>query len=136
MLDYIIRKPDNKIYVATDNKYLVYDMTFQKFVNNILLRRLTNLEALEKCSKKYFSLKSKIPLLLSKDILLLCVISYRMLNSTYINYLSISSFEKTKNFVTIYFNSGHCLRISNVYAFLKQYKTARKIFDKMSDLDF
>jgi hypothetical protein len=136
MLDYIIRKTDNKIYVACDNQYKVYDMTFQKFVNNMLLRRLSNLEALEKCSRKYFSLKSKIPLLLSRDVLLLCVVSYRMLNSTYINYLSISRFEREKNFIIIYFNSGHCLKINNVYAFLKQYKLARKIIDKISDLDF
>jgi hypothetical protein len=136
MLDYIIRKPDNKIYVASDNQYAVYDMTFQKYINNILMKRLTNLEALEKCSKKYFSLKSKIPLILSKDKLMLCIISYRMLNLIYINYLSISKYEREKNLITVYFNSGHCLKIENVYAFLNQYKLARKIIDKISALDF
>jgi hypothetical protein len=136
MLDYIIRKSDNKLYVARNNQYQAYAMTFQKFINNMLLRRLSNLDALEKCSRKYFSLKSKIPLLLSKDILLLCVVSYRMLNSIYINYLSISKYVRDKNSIIVYFNSGHCLKINNVYAFLKQYKLARKIIDRFSDLDF
>jgi hypothetical protein len=59
-----------------------------------------------------------------------------MLNLIYINYLSISKYEREKNLITVYFNSGHCLKIENVYAFLNQYKLARKIIDKISALDF
>lgn len=136
MIDYIIRKSDNLIYVAKKNEYLSYDMTFQKYVNRILINRLSNLEALEKSTKKYFSLKSKIPLLLSKDILLLCIVSYRMLNCTYINYFNISNYERLNNYIIIYFYSGHCLKITNTYAFLNQYKYARKIIDKIFELDF
>lgn len=136
MLDYIIRKSDNKIYVSVDNQYLIYDTTFQKYVNRILIKRLSNLEALEKSTKKYFLIKNKVPLLLSKDILLLCVISYRMLNLTYINYFSISKYERKNKEVCIYFYSGHCLKTENVYAFINQYKYARKIIDKIHELDF
>jgi len=136
MLDYIIRKSDNKIYVSIDNDYLVYDTTFQKYINKILSKRLSNLEALEKTTKKYFLIKNKAPLLLDKDTLLLCIVSYRMQNLTYINYFSISKYERSKDKIWIHFYSGHCLKIENVYTFIKQYKLARKIIDKIHELDF
>ncbi|MDD3712511.1 MAG: competence protein ComK [Candidatus Izemoplasmatales bacterium] len=127
MIDYIIKKDDNLIYVCQDNYYLVLDTTFQKYINKILLKKLTNLEALEKCTRKVFGFKNKIPLYLDGRTLLLCIMSYRMPKSMYLNFYAISKFEKLDSFLVVYFHSGHCLKLEEKHAFYNQMKKAREV---------
>ena len=127
MIDYIIKKEDNRIYVCQDNYYLVLDTTFQKYINRILLRKLTNLEALEKCTRKVFGFKNKIPLYLDEKTVLLCIMSYRMFKSMYLNFYAISKFEKLDNNLIVYFHSGHCLKLEECHAFNNQMKKVREV---------
>jgi hypothetical protein len=136
MLDYIIKKEDNKLYIAQDNFYLIKDETISKFLNKILLNRLNNLSALEKTSKKLFGFKSKIPLFIDQDTLLLSIISHRMEKSLYINYFSIAKYEKTSEGIIIHFHSHHCYRCSSSYAFISQIKKAQKMIEIMRNLSF
>jgi hypothetical protein len=125
MIDYIIKKEDNRIYVCQDNYYLALDTTFQKYINKILLKKLTNLEALEKCTRKVFGFKNKIPLYLDEKTILLCIMSYRMPKSMYLNFYAISKFEKLDSYLIVYFHSGHCLKLEEIHAFNNQMKKMR-----------
>jgi len=125
MIDYIIKKEDNRIYVSQDNCYLALDTTFQKYINKILLKKLTNLEALERCTRKVFGFKNKIPLYLNQRTILMCIMSYRMPKSMYLNFYAISKFEKLDNYLIVYFHSGHCLKLEEKHAFNNQMKKVR-----------
>lgn len=129
VIDYVIKKDDNKLYIAENNFYNILDSTFQKYVNKLLLSRLNNLSALEKSTKKLFGYKNKIPLFISRENLLLCIISYRMNVSVYLNYFAISKYEKIDDKLIIHFHSGHCYKCESSYAFLSQIKKAQKMMD-------
>lgn len=131
MLDYIVKKDDNKIYVSENNQYFAYDMTIQKFINQRLIYRLSNVEALEKVTRKVFGFKSKIPLYIDEETLLMCIGSLRLSSSLYINYFAISKYEISKDAINVYFYNAHCLRIANTYAFGKQIIKCRTILEKI-----
>lgn len=129
MIDYIIKKADNKLYISQDNCYFTKDETISKYLNNILIQRLNNLSALEKASRKLFGYKNKIPLFINQDTLLLCIISHRMEKSVYINYFSIAKYEKTKEGIIIYFHNNHCYKCPFAYAFISQMKRAQEMIE-------
>ena len=134
MLEYIIKKSDNILYIAKDNLYLSEDISFQKYINKKLLFHLTTLSALEKTTRKIFKFKSKIPLLIDKETLLMPIISYRMPESVYLNYLAIKSFEKRQSFIIVNFVHGHSLKINQECAFMNQIKKARIILSHFENL--
>ncbi|MDT8337514.1 MAG: hypothetical protein RQ856_06810 [Candidatus Izemoplasmatales bacterium] len=136
MLDYIIKKDDNRLYIAQGNNYITKDETISKYLNKILLNRLSNLSALEKTSKRLFGFKNKIPLYIDQDTLLLSIISHRMENSIYINYFSIAKYEKIKDGIIIYFHSYHCFKCKLPYAFISQMKRAKHMVDSLRFISF
>lgn len=131
MIDYIIKKIDNKLYIAENHEYKICDCTFQKFINQILIKKLTNLSALEKTTKKVFGFKNKIPLYIDNQTLLLCVRSYRMSDSVYINFHSIKNFQKHNFSFLIEFHTGHSLLLKHEASFKVQMKKAREIIDSI-----
>jgi len=130
LIDYIIKKTDNKLYIAEEHNYLVKDQSFQKFINKILIIQLTNLTALEISTKKLFNFKNKIPLYLDSNNLLMCINSYRLTNSIYINYFAITSYESVNKDLYIYFRRGHCLKITGNHAFKSQINKCKQILNK------
>jgi len=129
VIDYILKKDDNKLYIAENNFYSVVDSTIQKYINQLLLKRLNNLSALEKSTRKLFGFKNKIPLFISREILLLCIMSYRMNMSVYLNYFAISKYEEIEGKLIVYFYSGHCYACESSYAFYNQIKKAQKMME-------
>ncbi|MDY0023433.1 MAG: hypothetical protein RBR66_00735 [Candidatus Izemoplasmatales bacterium] len=128
-MDYLIKKSDNKIYVASDNQYLVYDMTIQRYLNNLLIKKLNNLKTLEKMTKKLFNFDNKIPLYIADNILLLCITSYRMEESCYINYHEIKKHEVYDKGIIISFYNNHELKLPKKIAYINQMKKARMIIE-------
>ena len=128
-MDYLIKKSDNKIYVASDNRYYIYDITIQKYLNSLLIKKLNNLKTLEKMTKKLFNFNNKIPLYISEDILLLCITSYRMEESCYINYYEIKKHEVKDKGIIISFYNNHEIKLPYKIAYLNQLKKARMIIE-------
>lgn len=128
-MDYLIKKSDNKIYIAEENNYFIYDMTIQKLLNKTLIYQLNDIKSLEKNTKKLFDFKNKIPLYIDKNTLLICLISFRIENSFYLNYFQISNFYKKERGVIIEFFSHHSLYFKSYFTFKKQYNKAKKVFD-------
>ena len=129
VIDYVIKKDDNKLYIAENNIYLVVDSTIQKYINNLLLKRLNNLSALEKSTRKLFGFKNKIPLFISHETLLLCIMSYRMNISVYLNFFAISKYEEIDGKLIVHFYSGHCYYCESSHAFYSQIKKAQKMME-------
>jgi len=129
MIDYILKHDDNMLYIVDNQELIIKDQTFQKYVNSFLIKRLTNLQALEKMTKKHFCFKSKIPLYIDRETLLLCIFSYRTQKSIYINYFSINKYHSVTDGVTISFLNGHEMKIPNYKGFLSQLKKAREILN-------
>ena len=128
-MDYLIKKSDNKIYVASNNQYLVFDITIQRYLNNLLIKKLNNLKTLEKMTKKLFNFNNKIPLYITENILLLCITSYRMEESFYINYFEIKKHEIIDKEIIISFYNNHEMKLPNKIAYLNQLKKARLIIE-------
>ena len=131
VIDYIIKLDDNKLYIAKDNEYQTHDCTFQKYINRILIKRFNDLNALEKSIKKVYGYKNKIPLFIDNNNLLLCLRSYRMNESIYINFHSIKNFERVNKLILIEFHSGHVLRLKQESGLRVQMKRAREIIDSL-----
>jgi len=131
MIDYIIKKTDNRLYIAEDNYYLVKDISFQKAINKILINQLTNINALESTTKKMFGFKNKIPLYIDTNTLLMCINSYRLENTMYFNYHSIKSYEDIDKDLIVIFCSGHCLKIKATHSFKAQIIKCKQILDKI-----
>lgn len=131
VIDYIIKLDDNKLYIAKGNEYQTHDCTFQKYINRILIKRFNDLNALEKSIKKVFGYKNKIPLFIDSNNLLLCLRSYRMNESIYINFHSIKNFERVNKRILIEFHSGHVLRLKQESGLRVQMKRAREIIDSL-----
>jgi hypothetical protein len=129
LLDYIIKKNDNKLYLSENNHYLVLDKTIQKYINSCLIKRFTNLAGVEKTTKRLFNFKSKVPLYVDENTLLMNIRSYRQENSMYINYFSILKYVNTPKEVIIHFYSGHCLKLQSRYSFIAQVKKCKTIID-------
>jgi len=127
---------DNILYIAEDNFYYQRDMSFQKFINSRLIYRLSNLNAVEKSTKKLFHFKTKIPLFLDRETLLMPIVSYRVLGSFYLNYFAIKSYEKIDGNIIINFINGHSMKITQEYAFKNQIikaKTLLTYFENFQD---
>ncbi len=127
MLNYIIKNSDYKLDVSLDNEFLVLDMTIQKYLNKMLCKELTDMSSRETVAKRVFGYKAKVPLYINKETLLLCIRSYRLVNSFYINYYSIKNHVVEKDHVIIYFLSNNCMKIPQKSTFLKQFLMCKEI---------
>ena len=135
-MDYLIKKCDNKIYIAEENNYFIYDMTVQKYLNKMLIYQLNDIKSLEKNTRKLFGFQNKIPLYINKNTLLVCLVSLRIENSFYLNYFQIANFYKKERGVIIEFFSHHSLYFKSYFTFKKQYVKAKKVHDYFQDNGF
>lgn len=129
MLNYIKKTTDNKLYISSDNEIDILDCTFQKYINLQLTKTLTNLQSREQTTKRVLGFSSKIPLYIGPTILLICMKSYRLESSLYINYHSIKSCQTNKNNVIITFLSNHCIKLNQKHSYMKQLEKCNKILD-------
>jgi len=129
MFNYINKKEDNKLYIVINNILEVKDITFQKYINNLLKKNLTTLAVREKTAKKYLNIKSKVPIYIDKQQLLMCIRSFRLENTFYINYYSILNYELYRDYVIIIFINNHCIKIKEKSIFISQLKKCKKIIE-------
>jgi len=133
MIDYIRKMQDNKLMIVSDNQVKYQDRTFQKVFNDLLKPHLTDLSSRERVTSKIFSYASKVPLYLDCNNLFLCIRSYRMDRSLYINYHAIASYKVINSIIQISFCGRHELRINEKYAFISQMKKCNTIIEFLRD---
>jgi hypothetical protein len=129
MYNYIKRIQDYSLYVSKENEVSILDIPIQTLFNKLLKQELTNLYSRERSTKMALKFKSKTPIYINKENLFMCIKSYRLENSLYLNYFSISSFEYIDNSVIINFHNDHSMKLPKKYAFQNQIKKCLMILD-------
>lgn len=132
MLNYIIKLNDNSLYISKNHDVIILDTTFQKYINQYLSKNFTTLKTSEKSIKKHFNFKSKIPIYIDKHNLLMCIKSYRLEKSFYINYKSIYNYENKNGYIYIAFANQHQMKIKKNSAFINQLNKCQKIIDYLN----
>jgi hypothetical protein len=127
LIDYI-KIINYYLVVVHDQKQEVLDISFKKYINDLLKSSLVNLKTREKMTKIKYKFKGKIPLYIKEGLLLLCVKSYRN-QGFYINYYSILDWEKDQQSVVIYFKDNFCIRLKSYGSFIKQIKKLELILN-------
>jgi hypothetical protein len=125
-MDYI-KGINYQLQIIENHQVIYLDMPFIRWVNEMIKAQFVSIQTRERMIKRYFRFKRKIPLLLNKDHLLLCINSHRSYHLLYINYHQIMNWIKDKNQVIIIFKSGHCLRLKSYEKFINQVYKARCI---------
>ena len=128
-----MKNTDYKLYICAQNNRIIYDTTFQKHINEILRKQLTDLISREHNTKKQFGFKSKVPIYINQKLLLMCIRSYRLENSFYINYFSIRNFIQGKDNIIIHFHNNHSMKIKEKHTFLEQLNKCRMIIDFLNN---
>lgn len=132
-MDYLLKSDDYKLYVCGNQNMYIYDTTFQKYINQLLRKHLIDLDSRERNTKRMLGFKSKIPIYINQRILLMCIRSYRLENSFYINYYSIRDFKHFDGHILINFNNNHTMKIRERHTFLKQLEKCRMIIDFLNN---
>lgn len=128
-MDYLKKLDDYKLYICRYNGIEVQDTTFQKLLNALLKLQLTDLSSRERTTKRALGYKSKIPIYVNQSMLLMCIRSYRLESSFYINYFAIMSHQVLKDHVIIDFIGGHSMKIPEKRAFVSQLSKCRRILE-------
>ncbi len=124
-----MKKEDYKLYICEEKRLNIYYITIQKYINTLFKKSLTTLTSREKTTKIVFGFKSKIPIYVNQSILLMCIRSYRLEKSFYINYFAIKNYLRCKDYITIYFRTNHCMRIKEKHTFFTQLEKCHMIID-------
>ncbi len=132
MINFIKKQSDNKLCISIDNEINVLDKPIQSYFNDLLTKQLTNLYTREKQTKKHLKFKSKIPIYIDESNLYLCIKSYRLEQSFYINYFAVISYEVFTDYTIVNFRSNHSIKIKGVNTFKSQLKKSRDILNFMS----
>ena len=132
MYNYIKRSSDYKLYISKGNEMIVKDMPFQTFFNKLLIKELTNLSSREKSIKKALRFKSKVPIYINRETMFMCLKSYRLNNSFYINYFSITSHIYKNNFVIVNFQNKHSMKLVEKNIFQNQMEKCLMILDYLN----
>lgn len=133
-MDYI-KGVNYQLLIIENQKTIVLDIAFSRWVNDMIKSQFVSIQTREKMIKRYFRFKRKVPLLLNKKHLLLCIRSHRSYELLYINYHQILAWEKDKHQVIITFKSGHCLRLESYQIFINQIHKARRILSETIGLE-
>ena len=122
MYNYVKKTPDYLLYISKENEICIQDIPIQKFFNDLLKLELADLYSREKTTKKVLKFKSKVPIYIDKSTMFMCLKSYRLENSLYINYFSITSYTYINDFVMINFQNKHTMKLNKKNAFQNQMK--------------
>ncbi|OQX93307.1 MAG: hypothetical protein B6I17_03300 [Tenericutes bacterium 4572_104] len=129
MLCYFIKNENYSLDIYQDNSYKNINTTVQKYLNEKLKNSLTDLASREKVTKKIFHFEAKIPLFINNNELLMCIKSYRLEKSCYINYFSIKYYYEKDNEIIIEFYENHSLKTQHKYTFYEQIKRCKQIIE-------
>jgi len=129
LLNYIKKNENHTIDVSVDNEIKCHDTTFQKVLSPYLKGQFTTLEAREKSVKRTFGYDSKIPLYVNDLILLLCIKSYRLEESFYINYHAIRSYQVKTSSILIEFHTNQSMKLFQKRPFLRQIRRCQEILN-------
>ncbi|MCK5731811.1 MAG: hypothetical protein KAH13_02220 [Tenericutes bacterium] len=129
MLNYIKKTEDNKLYISSGNNIYVFDIPIKKYFNKMLKKQFNRINTLEITIKRNLSFKAKIPLYIDAKTLLMCIRSYRLDKSLYLNYFSIAKYEFSKHFVIITFLDFHVMKLYEKNSFIKQLEKSRLVLD-------
>ncbi|MBI9009124.1 MAG: competence protein ComK [Tenericutes bacterium] len=132
MYNYFKRTEDYKLYVSKGNEIIIMDIPIQTFLNNLLKKALTDLTSREKTIKKVLGFKSKVPIYIDKNNLFMCIKSYRLENSFYINYFSIVSYEYIGETIIINFRDKHSIKLRKKHVFQMQIDKCRSILNYLN----
>ena len=131
MINYITKNLDNKVFISDNFDCFVLDMPLTKLFNEMLLKELTTFNARIKVIKKRFNFKSKVPLIIDKDTLLMNIKSHRGEKSLYLNFFSIYKYEVIRGAIHVFFHNNHVMKIAERYAFIEQWKRCEFIARKI-----
>ncbi len=127
MINYVIKNFDNKLFISKNYDCHIKDITVTKFFNELLLKQFSTFSAREKTIKKTFKFKSKIPVLINKELLFLNIRSHKANNSLYINFFSIYDYKETNKYIYLTFYNQHVMKIKEKYSFCEQIKRCETI---------
>lgn len=126
LLDYI-KVINDQISVVDDHVLEVVDQPFTKYMNHLLKPSLVNLKIRERMTKQLYNFHHKIPIIVSRSVLLICYKSYRLHQAFYINYYQILYWERLKNEVIVHFKSDHCMKLDSYQIFINQLLKVKQI---------
>ncbi len=129
MLCYFIKNENLSLNVYQDNSCKNIDTTVQKYLNERLKTSLTDLVSREKVTKKIFHFEAKVPLYINDNELLMCMKSYRLEKSWYINYFSIKHYYEKNNEIIVEFYENHSLKTQHKHTFYEQIKRCKRIIE-------
>jgi len=129
MLCYFKKNENNSLDIYQDNSYINIDTTVQKYLNQRLKKGLTDLLSRERITKKLFHFEAKVPLYINVNELLMCIKSYRLEKSWYINYFAIKYYYEENNNIIIEFIENHSIKIEYKYTFYQQIKRCKQIIE-------
>ncbi|MCK4551509.1 MAG: hypothetical protein KAU02_01235 [Tenericutes bacterium] len=129
MLNYVKKTIDNKLYLSIGSSVYILDMPFKKYINKLLKIKFNNINTLEITTKRALGFKAKVPIYIDEETMLMCIKSYRLDRSLYINFFSIIKYEFSKNIVIITFLDYHVMKLHEKTSFVRQLEKCRLILD-------
>lgn len=135
MLLYLYYK-NNQLNVVRTSGTEKHNMSFQRYLNSLLLYELTDYSSRIKATNKLFDFKSKTPIVIDKETILFCSSNIRNYENIIINYKAIEKVEKIgSRKIIIYFKYGHTIKTDmSYYSFQKYLEKIDKIVEYFSGI--
>ncbi len=134
MIEWIKRTKIGLIEVACDGGITSFDQSLSGYLNRLCLNNLSTLEGRLKGVQRRFAFKSRIPIYIDPEHLLLPVVGLRSPNCLLINQRALCSCRKRKgNELELRFASGMKLTISKGRTFAALMEKARLIDEGLQD---
>ncbi len=127
MLEYVTKTMDNKIVVLKDQVKETLDMPLTAYLSHLAIAGMSTLKGRINAIRRLFNFKSKVPLYLDWETLLIPLTSIRSDNSVLVNYHAILSFRKDGKRAVIVLSGAHEMLFPSYKVFLSQYKKAKEI---------
>ena len=116
--------------MIVDNHTIIYkDTTMQRILNERLKQSLTDISSREDVTKKVLGFKAKAPLFINQKELLMCIRSYRLENSFYINYFSIKKYYEINHKLIVEFLPNFSMIVEEKHSFYEQIKRCKQVID-------
>lgn len=128
MIDYLQKTETGTVILAQNGTLIELDEPLSRILNRLALNRLSTVEARVETTKKVFHLRSKVPLWISEDILLIPIKGVRSSQCCLINYFALFSCKNAgKGTILVAFSDGNSLSRIPVSLFQKQRRICAQI---------
>lgn len=128
MIRYVRRLPSGILLEVSDGGNEERDEPLARWFSRLAQRNLSTWEGRILAVKRQFGLKSRVPLFLSEDCLLLPIRAWRSPEAFYVNYHAIRSWEKDeRGNAVVVFSDGNRLPAGSAEAFRRRMAEARAI---------